>query len=107
MVSGRYVMGEHAVIVRFSYGLRSMEPLFDLEDKLTAAIDEADVGECDGHDVASDLSSGTLYMYGPSADALYEVIRPILLDSQVVKQATVLLRYGPPEDGVDEREIKL
>lgn len=95
---------EQALIVRFPYGEADLAPLFALEERLEAAIVEAKAGEYDGNEVATDLSDGSLYMYGPDADRLFAVVRPILQACPFMRQATVTLRYGPPEPGV--REIR-
>ncbi len=71
-------MSEHAVIVEFHYGQSDLNPLFSLEDRLRTAIESAGCGEYDGHEIAMDGSDGTLYMYGPNADKLFEVVEPIL-----------------------------
>lgn len=96
-------MQEHAVIVSFSYAADDMEPLFDVEQQLEAAIADAGVGEFDGNDMAVDLSDGSLYMYGPDAQALFEVVRPVLARAAFLRNVRVTLRFGPPEDGVAER----
>lgn len=66
------------------------------------AIDRAGVGEFDGDELASDGSDGTHYMYGPDADALFAVIKPLLEAADFMRGARVQLRYGPPADGVLE-----
>jgi hypothetical protein len=99
---------EHAVIVTFAYlGSTDLAPLFDLEDQLQEAISSARVGEYDGNEVATDGSDGTLYMYGPDADKLFDAIRSTLEACSFMKGAVVKLRYGPPTDGVPEREVRL
>lgn len=98
---------EHAVLVHFQYDGTDLSPLFDLECELERAIAGAGVGELDGNEVASDGSRGTLYMYGRDGDALLATIRPALDECDFMKQARVVIRYGPPEDGVEEREIVL
>jgi hypothetical protein len=98
---------EHAVIVHFKYGKTDLQPIFDLEDKLKQAILQANVGEFDGNDVAKDGSDGYLYMYGPNADKLFAVVRPILIASEIMVGATAKLRYGPPTDGIKEIEEKI
>jgi hypothetical protein len=100
-------MSEHAVIVRFDYGQTDLSPLYELEDKLIAAIDSAEVGEFDGNEVAMDGSDGTLYMYGPDADRLFEAVRPVLTTATCIRNAIATIRYGPPEDGVKEREVAI
>jgi hypothetical protein len=96
-------MEEHAVIVQFDYAADSLDALYEVEGKLEAAISAAGVGEFDGNEIAVDLSDGSLYMYGPDAEALFDVVRPILASSQCLRNTRVTLRFGPPEDGVRER----
>jgi hypothetical protein len=96
-------MAEHAVIVRFTYAADGLDPLFALERRLEAAITNAGVGEFDGNEIATDLSDGFLYMYGPDAEALFRVVKPLLSQSTCFRTAAATLRFGPPEDGVPER----
>jgi hypothetical protein len=98
---------EHAVIVAFGYGSTDLSPLFSLESQLTDAIGAASVGEFDGNEVAADGSDGVLYMYGPDADQLFAVVRPVLESVQFMHGARAKLRYGPPQDGVREQTIVL
>jgi hypothetical protein len=98
---------EHAVLVRFAYGSTDLSRLFALEERLEQALAAASVGEFDGNEVATDGSDGTLYMYGPDADALFAVVRPILLATDFMSGARVALRYGPPQEGVREVEVVL
>lgn len=98
---------EHAVIVHFGYGSTDLQPLSELEDRLSAAIGEAGVGELDGNEVAADGSDAFLYMYGPDADALFATVRPILEGAVFMKGARARLRYGPPQHGVRENEVAL
>jgi hypothetical protein len=44
------------------------QKVFELEDKLIAAIDAQDIGEYDGNEFGE--GGVTLYAYGPDADAL-------------------------------------
>jgi hypothetical protein len=102
---GAMAESEQAVIVHFTYGSTDLSRLFELERKLESAIEEAKVGEYDGNDVAVDGSNGYLYMYGANADALFEIVRPILEATEFMKGAKALLRYGPPADGIREVEL--
>lgn len=86
---------EHAVIVQFDYGSRDLANLFELEDELIEAVEAAQVGQVDGHEIAMDGSDGTFYIYGPDADRLFEVVRPILASTSKIKQPVARLRYGP------------
>ena len=94
---------EEAVIVHFSYGSTDLSRLFALEDKLTEAIERANAGEFDGDEIAVDGSDGVLFMYGPSADKLLKVIKPILETIGFMNGAVVTRRYGSADS--DAREI--
>jgi hypothetical protein len=98
---------EQAVVVNFKYGLKSLDPLFELEKRLEAAIDAADVGKYDGSEIAVDLSDGSLYVYGPDADRLFAVVRPLLEPVPFMVGATATLRYGPREAGVRESKVTI
>lgn len=98
---------DHAVLVYFAYGSTDLSRLFALEERLEAAIAAAGVGELDGNEVATDGSEGTLYTYGPNADALFAVVRPVLDATDFMRGARVRLRYGPPEDGVREVDVRM
>ena len=100
-------MEEQAVIVHFDYAADSLDPLHDLEEQLEEAIAEAGVGEFDGNEIAVGLSDGSLYMYGPDADALFTVARPLLAAAGCLRNARATLRYGPPQDGVRERVVAI
>ena len=97
---------EHAVIIRFNYGIERLEDLHNLEDKLRSIIDN-NVGEYDGHEIATDYSDGILYMYGPNAEDLFKAIKPTLDETKFLKGAIAKLRFGPPADGVKEIEVEL
>jgi hypothetical protein len=98
---------EQAVIVHFAYGSTDLTRLFALEQELESAIAAASAGEYDGNEVATDGSDGYLYMYGPNADRLFEIVRPVLESSDFMRGAEVRIRYGPPADGVKERVISI
>jgi hypothetical protein len=100
-------MAEHAVIVHFDYGSRDLQRLFELEDQLESAIEAHGVGEFDGNEIAVDGSDGRLYMYGPDADRLFAVIRPVLAATTVITNAVATLRHGPPEEGVREQKVEI
>jgi len=100
-------MSEHAVIVQFQCGSTDLEPLFDLEVQLESAIATARAGEYDGNEIGGDGGDARVYMYGPDADRLEEVVRPILGAAGFMKGARITKRYGPPEDGVREVVVDL
>lgn len=98
---------EHAVIIRFNYGIQGLESLHQLEDKLEKIIIEQKVGEYDGHEIAVDYSDGFLYMYGPNAESLFKAVKPALEKTSLMKGAIAKLRFGPPEDGIMEIEVEI
>ncbi len=98
---------QHAVIVYFDYGMESLDPLFELCDKLDKVIEAAAVGEFDGHEIAMDGSDGSLYMYGPNAETLFKVIKPTLDKIPFIKGAIAKLRFGPPGEGAREIDVEL
>jgi hypothetical protein len=96
---------EQAVIVEFQYGLDDLDPLFALEEKLHQAIADADVGEYDGNEIATDLSDGSIYMYGPDADALHATVLPHLAATPFMKGAVCTRRYGDAVN-LDAKEVR-
>jgi hypothetical protein len=98
-------MPEQAVIVKFKYGTRDLGPLFELEDQLIAAINAVRAGEFDGNEVATDGSDGSVYMYGPDADKLFEAVRPVLAAATCIHRAVATVRYGPPGDSTRKKEV--
>ncbi|MBL7903236.1 MAG: hypothetical protein JNK73_14655 [Bacteroidia bacterium] len=98
---------EHCVIIRFDYGLDSLQPLHDLEIELDSTLKQNGHGDCDGHEIAEDLSDGILYLYGENAETIFKTVKPILEDCSFLRNSRALLRFGPPEDGVKEIELSL
>lgn len=98
---------EHAVIVHFNYGSTNLQPLFALEEQIEQAIAAADAGEFDGDEIAIDGSDGSLYMYGPDADKLFEIVKPLLESVNFMHGAKAIKRYGPPEAGVHEAIVTI
>jgi hypothetical protein len=98
---------EHAVIVQFDYGIQGMEELYKLRDKLENVIQKNQLGEYDGHEMATDYSDGFLYMYGPNAETLFNGIKQTLEQTNFMKGAKAKLRFGPPEDGIEEITVEI
>jgi hypothetical protein len=98
-------MYAQAVIVHFSYGSTDLSRLFALEDKLEKAISATKAGLYDGNEVATEGSDGFMYIYGPDADHLFEIVGPILKATPFMRGAEITKRYGPPQQK-DAREIK-
>jgi hypothetical protein len=98
---------EQAVVVKFTYGLESTDAIFALEAQLETAIETAGVGEFDGDEIATDLSDGYLYMYGPDADAVYKVVEPILKSANFMHGARVEMIYGELGEDVPRRILEI
>ena len=107
-ISGRQKskpVAEHGVIVHFKYCKENLDPLFALEPQLETALANKNIGDYDGHEIATDYSDGFLYLHGNNAERLFKEIKPILTSTAFMTGAKVKLRFGPPEEGV--REIDL
>ena len=89
---------EEAVIVHFNYGQKDWSQFFEFEKNLEEAIAKAAVGEYDGNELATDGSDGSMYMYGPDADALFAIVKPRLLSASFLRNVVVTLRYGAVND---------
>ena len=74
------------------------EAVFELEDRLIEAIEQAHAGEFDGNEIALDGSEVVLYAYGPDADALFEAMRPSLAEVEPRPGSHAIKRYGPAAD---------
>jgi len=94
---------EHSVIVHFTYFKEDLDALHELDGKLEKTIREAQVGAYDWHEIAMDLSDGSLYMYGPNAENLFKVVKPILEQTDFTKGAIAMLRFG----GAAEIEVQI
>ena len=103
-------MSEQSLVVYFQYpSTADLEPLLALEDDVADVIEQADVGEYDGHELGLlEADDAFLFMYGPSADTLYATVRPVLEGNALVRGGEATLRYGgPDDDGAEECRIKL
>ncbi|GHF26687.1 hypothetical protein GCM10017786_71090 [Amycolatopsis deserti] len=89
-------MAEHAVLVRIPSAAGLSVDWDSIEAPLFKAINAAGVGELDGHEVNLQDGSVTFYMYGPDADRLHEIVRPVLRDAELPAGTTVVRRYGGP-----------
>jgi hypothetical protein len=74
-----------------------------LEEVVTAN----DVGIYDGHEIANNLSNGSLFLYGPNAEKLFKVVNPTLESFDFMNGAIARLRFGPQEPGVKDLELVL
>jgi hypothetical protein len=77
--------------------------ILELENQLSAAIKESGVGEFDGDEFGKGVC--TIYMYGPSAERLLSVARPILKKFHPPTGSYVVKRYGKPGSRQDRAAI--
>ena len=98
---------EQAVIVQFDYGSTDLRPLRDLESQLEKAIESAGAGDFDGDEIETSGRDGYLYMYGRSADELFDVIHPILRGSPFMHGAKVTKIYGLPGTSARRTELTI
>jgi|SRR6266567_8216097 len=75
---------------------RERAAIFDLADMLRDAIDGRGVGEFDGEAWGGGFC--VLYMYGPDADRLFDVVAPILMEALLARGGFAIKRYGGAED---------
>ncbi|MEU9166800.1 hypothetical protein AB0D34_03170 [Streptomyces sp. NPDC048420] len=91
---------EEAVITHYrlsddQYGSRAeRDAIFAAERTMTAAVEEAGVGEVDGNEFGG--GEAVLYAYGTDAKVLFKVLEPTLRDLPF-RPAHVVLRYGRQE----------
>jgi hypothetical protein len=85
-----------AVIVRLNHGVGQrqvdQEAIAAVGAELSALLVNSSVGKYDGSECARNRCA--LYLYGPDAEALFELVRDILRRSPVTAQASVDLRLG-------------
>jgi hypothetical protein len=94
------VITHQAAIVDFEYEGDDLAPLFNVVERLDAAISRANLGWYDAHDIDVDQTNGTFYMYGADAEALFAVVRPILSSDPCLSNVRITLRS---EDGTSKR----
>lgn len=102
-------MSEQSLVVYFQYASADIEPILALEDDVADAIEQSGAGEYDGHELGLlEESDAFLFMYGPSAERLYEAVRPVLETNALLRGGEATLRYGGPDDeSAQERRVKL
>ncbi|WP_226581196.1 hypothetical protein [Acuticoccus sediminis] len=104
-------MFEHVLVLTFLGAGITLDALDDLEDRLFPVVEESGIGEIDGNDIAADGSGGALYLDAHDAEALFEMVRPILEDDPLVCSPTVntvaILRFGRHEDEDPEERLTL
>jgi hypothetical protein len=91
---------EQAVILKLKLASGQMgsdeesQRIHDLEDRLADSIKWSAVGDFDGDEYGDGYC--TIYIYGPSAEALFRAIEPALKNYPAHAGSYVLKRYGKP-----------
>jgi hypothetical protein len=98
---------EQCLKLEFNYGFDSLDELYKLRDLLSNEIEKNELGDYDGHEIATDLSDGFMYIYGPSAKAIYDCIKPILDSTEFLKDGSATLILGEMGSECERIEIKL
>ena len=95
---------EQALIVNLRWSPQDdVRRIHQLEEKLAAAIAQSSAGEFDGDEFGKDTC--TLYMYGPSAQRLFEVTIRLLRDFHASAGSYLLKRFGKP--GARQERVEL
>ncbi len=98
---------EQCLKLTFNYGFDSLDELYRLSDLLKNEIEKNELGDYDGHEIATDLSDGFMYMYGPSAQAIYDCVKPILESTEFLREGSATLILGEMGSECERQEIKL
>lgn len=98
---------EQALFIYFDYGFETTDELYSLMYELIDVIEEGNLGVYDGNELALDHSDGIMYMYGPSAENLYNGIKSTLEKSDFMKDAKANMRFGPLEGGTNEITVQI
>jgi hypothetical protein len=92
------VKPKDAVLVHFKLSDREFgtsderDSVHEFTDRLDALILEHQAGEFDGDEFGN--GEGTLFMYGPDADRLYEAVLPALKNWEKLRGGHVIKRYA-------------
>jgi hypothetical protein len=98
---------EHSVVIHFMYLKEELDALHELDLKLDKLIREKGVGVYDWHEINLDMTDGTLYMYGPNAEALFNAVKPVLEETDFTKNAVAVLRFGGLRENASVIEVEI
>jgi hypothetical protein len=97
-------MAMQSLTIRFKYPKADLEPLYELEEQLAGALEEADAGDYDGHEMAINGKEGEMTMTGPDAHAIWEAVQPVLEAARFMRGADAELKFGEGES-VETEEL--
>jgi hypothetical protein len=78
------------------------DAIYALQEELTKLIETAAIGEFDGDEWGGGYCQ--LFMYGTSADKIFDAISPMLLGNTELPITHAVKRYGPP--GAQEQVVR-
>lgn len=96
---------EQSVTIHFQYGSKALANLFAVEKRLAKMLTAMNAGMFEGDNIATDGSHGFLYMSGPDANEIFEIIHPFLQRVPFMDGAEVTLRYGVTAPNIKEKTI--
>src|ERR1019366_326437 len=91
--------GEQAVLLYLEG--EDFDRMVDLSDKLTKAIEYANIGMFDGNEIGGDET--VLFMYAPDAEAFARVIEPVLVKQESSPGANATIPWSEPAS--PQREV--
>jgi hypothetical protein len=96
-----------ALIVNFKYGLEKTDEFHAMDDALFEHFGEEGPMIYDGHEIAIDLSDGTLFFYGPDANELLKAATPLMQKFDFLIGAECVRRFGEADDeaAVETRSV--
>ncbi|SED21596.1 hypothetical protein SAMN04489761_4652 [Tenacibaculum sp. MAR_2009_124] len=97
---------EQALIIEFN-NKTDIDSIHEFGNKVEEVFRTKGLGEYDGHEYCADLSHGTLYMYGESADAMIKSIEKIIAATPFLHEGFYTLRYGSIEDNAEEKKYRI
>ncbi len=87
-----------ALIVNFKYGLETTDEFHAMDGALFDHFGEEGPMMYDGHEIAVDLSDGTLFFYGPDANELLKAATPLMQEFDFLIGAECVRRIGEADD---------
>lgn len=96
---------EQSLIIEFDYPHEDLDPLFDLEMRLTSLVENKGLGIFDGNEIGIETTDARYYIYGPDVKKIFEEIRPFLRAASFMRGAVAMLRLGPMDEPAPIQEI--
>jgi hypothetical protein len=75
----------------------AVDTIWKLQDLLEEEVGREQVGYVDGHEFSD--NELLYYIYGPSADEIYKVIKPVVIGLPYLPGSHIVKRYGEGECG--------